>query len=225
MYSRHHSLLLAAILLILPSSAAQADDAAAPNANRARPLESRFEISPFVGFRFEGEFDTGRFDDFFNPFEDLNVASGGSYGIVVDIAINRRFMFELIASHQETEVELEGFLFEPDETLFEADLDYFHAGFLYRWTPGQVQPFIGASVGLTRLDPKNIDESSFDRPSFSLGGGAKLMFTNHIGVRFEGRVFWTFIDDDVAGICDCGYGDDSVFLVQPELRGGLVFAF
>lgn len=185
----------------------------------------RVEISPFIGFRLEGEFDSGTFDDFFNPFDDLNIASGESYGIVADFAIGRNFMFELIATRQESEVELNTFVLLPNDNLFDVDLDYLHAGFIYQWRPGQVQPFLGMSVGLTRIDPNTREASDLDRPSFSLGGGAKLMFTDHFGVRLEGRIFWTYIDDDVGDFCNCGVRDDSVYLVQPELRGGLIFAF
>lgn len=210
--TRHHFMMLCALLgLVLPQVASAA--------------ETKVEITPFAGYRFQGEFDSSGFDDFFNPFDDLTIADGESYGVVVDFALGRAFMLELILSHQESELALEGFFFDPDEVLFDVDVDYYHVGFLYRWTPGQIHPFFGISAGISRLDAQGEGGGSFDRPSVSIGGGAKFFFTDHFGIRLEGRGFWTFIDDDVSDVCDCGFRDDSVFLVQPEVRAGLIFAF
>jgi opacity protein-like surface antigen len=192
----------------------------------AAAAEPRIQITPFVGYRLEGEFDIGGEFDFFNPFDDLTVDESESVGLVVDFAVSRNFMIELIFSQQESELQLEGPLFGPDEKLFDLDVNYYHVGFIYRWMPGQVHPFLGASVGLTRLEASGIDGGDLDRPSFSLGGGATVFVTKNIGFRFEGRAFWTFIDDDVQDLCDFGCRrDDSVFLIQPEVRTGIVFAF
>lgn len=192
----------------------------------AMAAEPKVQITPFVGFRLEGEFDVGGEFDFFNPFDDLTVDESESLGVIVDFAISKSFMIELLFSQQESELQLEGPLFGIDEPIADLDVDYYHVGFLYRWQPGQIHPFVGASIGLTRLNASGFEGGELDRPSFSLGGGATIFVTKNIGFRFEGRAFWTFIDDDVQDICNFGCrSEDSVFLVQPELRTGIVFAF
>jgi hypothetical protein len=47
----------------------------------------------------------------------------------------------------------------------------------------------------------------------SLGGGVKIFFNEHVGMRFEGRGYFTVIDDydsgcyDYCDCCDYGYND------------------
>ncbi len=186
----------------------------------------KVQVTPFVGYRLEGEFDVGGEFNFFNPFDDLTVDESESVGVIVDFAVSKSFMIELLFSQQESQLQLEGPLFGIDEPLADLDVDYYHVGFIYRWQPGQIHPFVGASVGLTRLNASGFEGGELDRPSVSLGGGATIFVTKNIGFRFEGRAFWTYIDDDVQDICDFGCrNEDSVFLVQPEFRTGIVFAF
>ncbi|MEM7482237.1 MAG: outer membrane beta-barrel protein [Acidobacteriota bacterium] len=189
-------------------------------------LAQSFEITPFAGYRFGGEFD--RFDnDFFGIGRDVEVDEGASYGVMVDFAVNPAVAVELLASRQQTELRLEGGIFEPDARLFDLDVDYYHVGGRYQWTPGQVQPFVVVSAGVTQLSPDNggSDETYF---SASFGGGAKIAFSDHVGLRFEGRLFTTVVDEEDEVFCDrrfCYEYDDGEYLYQGEGIVGLVFTF
>ncbi len=61
------------------------------------------------------------------------------------------------------------------------------------------------------------------RFSVGFGGGVKLMFGEHFGLRFEVRGFGTDINSD-DDHCHC-HGDDDGDLWQAEGRVGLVLAF
>ncbi|MEM7051847.1 MAG: outer membrane beta-barrel protein [Acidobacteriota bacterium] len=187
-----------------------------------------FEITPFFGYRVGGEFD--RFDEDFGDLDfdtDIEVDNGESFGVIVDFPIGQNFYVELFASRQESELIFDGGLFEPDDTLFDIDVDYYHGGILYEWNPGQLKPFVVASAGVTQLSPNNGsgDETYF---SASVGGGVKVFFSDNFGLRFEGRVFSTVVDEDDEVFCDrryCYDYDDGNYLYQGEGRVGLILRF
>lgn len=190
----------------------------------------KLELSPFLGYRFGGDFEARGNAPFFFTVEDFEVDETSSYGLLLDIGVTRNLQVELMLSRQETELRLETGVFGPPDRLFDLDVDYYHAGVLYQWTPGQVRPFVVGTLGATRLAPEPAalaDETHF---SASLGAGVKLLFTRNLGVRFEGRLFSTVIDNsDDRIFCDrfgfCEVIDVDEYLDQAEIRGGLVFAF
>ncbi|NJL28159.1 MAG: hypothetical protein HC897_09820 [Thermoanaerobaculia bacterium] len=52
--------------------------------------------------------------------------------------------------------------------------------------------------------------------------------SQHVGLKVEGRLFSTLIDDGEDAFCNrrnCYQYDDSSYLVQGEVSAGLVFAF
>ena len=86
--------------------------------------------------------------------------------------------------------------------------------------PGKTEAFRAAVldrlVPLWRQFPGNLD--------------VKVMFSDHVGLRLEGRIFSTFMDDDDDFYCsrdydydDCDFDDD--FFFQTQAKAGLVFAF
>ena len=184
--------------------------------------QSKFEITPFAGYRLGGELDDLDFGDTFD-FEDTD-----SLGLVLDFAVAPNAYIEILYSGQETELEVDTGLFFGDEPLFDIDVDYWHIGGLYQWEIGQVIPFVVASVGITELDPQPSGLDSETAFSMGIGGGVKLMFGDNFGLRLEGRGFTTFVDSDQETFCgdfNCYGYRDTDFLWQFEARTGLVLAF
>lgn len=181
--------------------------------------QAQFELTPFFGYRVGGEL-----EDF--DFDGVDLEDSESYGLIADFDVGGGFQVELLYSTQDTRLESVE-LFQPTAIL-DLDVEYFHGGVLYQWQPGgDVLPFITGSVGLTRLVPQQRGFETEDRFSFSVGGGAKLMLGEHVGLRFEGRGFTTFVDDDDDAFCDrrrC-YRYDTTVLWQVEGRVGLVLRF
>ena len=181
------------------------------------------EITPFYGFQFGGEFED-RFDH--RDFDGVDVDEGETWGVFANFALGKSLdggQIELMYSHQDTELQV-GRLFGP--RLRDLEIEYWHLGFLYQWTPGQVRPYVVASVGATRLDP--LAASGETRFSWSLGGGLKLMFSENVGLRLDGRFYSTVIDEDDDVFCDpfdCFAYDDSTYLFQGDVKGGIIFAF
>ncbi len=186
----------------------------------------RVEVTPFVGTRFGGQFTTDRF--LFDEFLDLEVDDGESLGIVLDFRISRDLYFELNLSRQETALEEDFGFLDPGVDLFPLDVNYYHAGILYQWAPGQIRPFVVFSLGATHFSFDTTGLDDLARFSASAGGGVKILFNNHLGLRFEVRAFSTLIDEGDEVFCDflgdC-YGADGTYLIQGEVRAGVVLAF
>jgi hypothetical protein len=192
------------------------------------PAERSFQLTPFAGYRFGGEFDNVDFDDFFFDLTDIEVDDGGSYGVIFDARLAGGLFLELWASRQSSELTASDGLFLPTEALFDLEVDYYHAGLLYEWTPGQAHPFFAVSVGATRFAPDEAGLDDLTRPSLSLGGGVKVMFSEAIGLRLEGRLISTWVEENDDSFCDrrtCYDFDEDVYFYQGEARAGLVVGF
>lgn len=199
--------------------------AAAGAAGSAAQAQNKFQITPTAGYRTSGQL-TATDRDFLDD-ADVEVDKSSVFGVIVDIPIGQSgFGIELLANRQKSAFSIDPGLFEPTEELGDVELTYVHGGFYYEWAGGQVVPFVSATAGVTRIDPQFDDLEAEDRASASLGGGVKIFFNRNIGLRLEGRGYWTDLDtrfrDD-----DNRRRDREVneALYQGEAVAGLIFAF
>ncbi len=185
------------------------------------------EITPTVGFRWGGEI---RAEDTTTLDRDADLEEGHSLGLVIDIPVTEHLQIELLADHQRTGLD-SGTLFGPSDRQFDLDIDYYHVGALYQWTTARVKPFVVGSMGIANLDPRDGFNSSTRRFSGSLGGGVKIPLSANIGVRFEGRAFWTdtgdtrFDDDEDDHHNGCHDDECSSGLFQAQARLGVTVSF
>ena len=197
-----------------------------PAAAFAQPgyLDSgRFEITPFAGYRLQGDFDASSSDSVFSRDLNVEVEEGAVYGLILGIPLNRSWQIELLANRQESSFIIDEGLFDPETELGDVTLTYLHAGLLFQWGEGQVNPFVTGSIGLARIDPEFDELDADDRFSASFGGGVKILFAENVGLRLEARGYWTDLDtgfDDRLDRYDEGDG-----LFQGEGSLGLVIAF
>lgn len=184
---------------------------------------AQVELTPFLGYRIGGELDEA--DDFFD-FDGVDFEDSESYGLILDVPLSGGFQLEFLYSIQQSELRSNE-LFSPLPGI-DIDIEYLHIGALYQWNShGDTIPFVAASGGVTRLVPNQRGLSSEERASISFGGGVKLMVSEHIGFRFEGRGFTTFVENNDDIYCQgnrCYTYDESV-LWQVEARAGLIFRF
>jgi hypothetical protein len=209
---RRSPTLLAAALLLAFTLAAAAPATAQP--------PQRFELTPQLGYRFAGELDSREF-----VAADVEVDESAVVGVTFDIPIAPGFQLELLARHQDTAFVTDSGVLEPSEELGDLTVTHAHAGLLFQWGPGQVNGFVVVSGGVASLDPEGAGLDSETRLSGSFGGGLKIFFNRNVGMRFEGRAFWTDFesefDDDRRRRRDTY--DDA--LVQGEATVGVIVAF
>ena len=200
---------------LLAPAAARADDG------------YRFELTPTAAYRWGGTI-SGR-DNALTNF-DLKVENSGAYGLTFDIPLSRNLQLELLANRQSTSLRFDQGLFGGDARVADIDIDYYHVGILWQFGNGQVFPYFVTTAGVTHLDPKVPGSSAEDRFSLSLGGGVKVFFNDHVGMRFEGRGFFTSISDYRSGCYDqyCDYyhhyNYDST-MSQGQASMGLILAW
>jgi hypothetical protein len=186
---------------------------------------ARFEITPTVGYRFNGDLDVSRnTDTIFDSNAEIKESS--VYGVTVDIPFNQNWQLELLANRQDSSFILDPGLFTPTQELGDVRLSYYHVGLLYQWGLGQVNPFFTFSGGLARIEPEFQQLDAENRFSASLAGGVKIFLSRNIGLRLEGRGYWTnldtTLDDNDDGFRDRNQTDA---LYQGEASAGLIISF
>jgi hypothetical protein len=194
-----------------------------PSAARADG-DYRWELTPHLSYHFGGTLESqAAFGDEF----DLDVEEGVAYGVIFDIPLSSNLQLELLLNHQESDLFGDSGLFTPDIELVETDITYAHVGLLAQFGRREVTPYFVGSLGITRIDP-NIDNVGVeDRFSASIGGGVKVFILPFLGLRFEGRGFWTDIDQAESYCSDFHNEcyDYTDFLSQGEVTAGLIFAW
>lgn len=210
--------------------------AGASAAASAQVREGTFEISPFAGYLFGGEFErssTSLFD-----FE-VEADDDATFGLRVGYNLTDNFEMEFQASRTETEfVTDDDELFGPDDEQDFGDLtiDYFMGYGTFNFGRRRAVPYITVGAGVARLDPDvpGIRARKDTRFTASIGIGVKAFVNPHFGFRFDGRGYATSLgdrdDDDDDFFCDDDFFDDcdsdsKDWLTNGEISAGLVFAF
>jgi hypothetical protein len=198
---------LAAFAMALPAHSAESDS-----------KFNRFEITPFGGYAFGGEFE--------NPTDgaerDLDEAT--SFGLIVDIAADRWRHYEFLFADVDTEV--------GGASKFDMGVQYLHLGGIVSYQDAErVIPYFGLTIGATRFSPKDAGLDDETKVSFSAGGGVRVPITEHFGVRFDARAFLTVLDSDEDIFCKssggaaCAIRAKSDTFLQYMAALGVTFAF
>lgn len=159
-------------------------------------LAQSMELTPFAAIRMGGDFDD------IDTGESYELDEATSLGLLFDWDLDAQRQVEVIYSRQETDLTVQDSMgaFAP----LDLNVSYLQGGGTYLFDGERARPYIAGTIGLTHFDPQ---ESAFDsetRISFSLGGGIKLFPTEHIGLRFEGRGYFTFFDSSGQAFCSGG---------------------
>ena len=189
-------------------------------------IAGNYEITPFAGYTWGGEFTdsvTGT---------TLNVDETDNYGVMLDINMvdikqEEQSQIELYFSHQATKLRTDSGLFTGNP-LFNLDINYYHIGGTYGADLGKVRPFLVGTLGVTYMDPQGPGLNSLTKFSLSLGGGVKLFATDHVGLRLEGRWFGTLFNGSGSAFCTdekCAINVQGDLFSQFVANAGLIIAF
>ena len=178
-------------------------------------MAGEFEITPFLGYQFGGDIETF----YQGTYHDVNINSSENYGVVLSLGLSPVTQIELLYSTQDTKADASRF-----EDSLGLEIDYWQVSMLWNFDPdSQIQPYVVFGIGGTYLRPDGF--SSELKFSGNIGGGAKIFFSDNIGVRLEGRFFGTYINSTTS-YCDpfwCyGYNNS---LYQFDVSAGLIIRF
>lgn len=205
------SLLLGACLILLPLAGF------AQNGDGSR---TTYDIGVFSGFRSGGNFEdalTG---------EKLDLDEGTSGGVVVRISQSSSTFIEILYTEQSTRTQAGG-LFTGDP-LFDMNVRYLHLGGIYELDDALNRPYVMASLGLTRFEPKGTSLESETRFSFGLGAGYLFPVTRSSNLRLEARAIGTAFNSAGELFCTngrCRITLDSDALWQAEVSLTFAVAF
>lgn len=181
----------------------------------AIPAEAqRIEITPFVGFQFEGELEELGDDSVTRELEQ-----GSAWGLMLDVSVTGSDLVELYYSTQDTELN------RGTAPAVKTTVDYLQVGAIHEYAPRKpVRPYVGLTLGATRFEVAGDSDTRF---SAGITLGAKMIVSDHLGFRFDGRVFGTSTGSGAIGCSDdvCfGYPDDSV-IWQYTVNAGVIVHF
>lgn len=183
---------------------------------------TRFEVTPFVGYRLGGEVDNSA-DIGFDFRSDVEIDEAPTYGLIFDIPLSPNWQLELMASRQNTSFTVDEGLLSPSENLGDVDLNLFQAGFLLQWGEGQVSPFAVATLGLARIEPDFVELDAENYLAGTVGGGIKVFLSENVGLRVEGRGTWIDLETDFDNRYD-RYDSDGITWL-PEGSAGVIFSW
>jgi hypothetical protein len=188
---------------------------AAPGAASAQTVQ----VAPFGGVRFG--------NDLYEVYTGTSVDLDGapSFGVTVDAFVREGTSVSFLYSRQEAH--LQG-VRSPYSTVDFGTLsvEHWHVGGTQELDGGSVRPFLAGTAGLTRFGSRHDSETRF---SLAGGAGVKLMPSDHIGARLDGRLYAVFVDGGI-GRMVCGFGAclfdlDVLVLWQAEFSAALVVSF
>jgi len=180
-----------------------------------------FEISPLIGYRFGGDFDTTR-DKVHNKIE---LTEETSYGLLMAWSFDRKRQGEFLVSHYNTNFS-QADDFSASNT--ELGITYAHLGGNVPISDGFIPMYVTGGVGLTHLSPKNDELSNETRFSVNVGLASKIPLSENISLRLDGRLYGTFFNSDSAIFCDydtCAVYISSDIWFQSELSAGITYRF
>ena len=172
-----------------------------------REKSGRFELTPFAGLGFGGEFDAVD-----QATGDPELDDAGVFGLIFNAQAAHNTQYEVIYSRQSTELDTSAVV--VDEPLLDIDVHYLQIGGTYVFEGEFAQAYVALTAGLAHFDPP----ADFDSETFfsgSLGVGARIFPYERFGIRVEGRVFGTLADGDSDVFCRTG-PDNNVCAVGAE---------
>lgn len=164
----------------------------------------RVELVPSIGYAWGGQI---RVEERAFQFKDLDVdlSSGGSYGLTLDVPLGPSLMGEILVVRQDTQLKDDqalfgevpgGFIRPGSKHILDVELTTGQAGFLWVVKRGPTRWHLAAGLGVTHVNFL-LPIPSDTVLSYSLGGGLQWELSEHLGFRLEGRYFAANTDESL----------------------------
>ncbi len=174
----------------------------------------RVEITPFVGYQFGGEL-----AEIGDETTNYKLDQGTTWGLMLDVGVTDLYQVELYYSSQGTDLN------RGTEPSLGVNIDHIQIGAIHQYGPrNPINPYIGITLGASRFE---IDGDSDTRFSGGISGGIKMIVSDHLGFRFDGRIFGISTGSEPITCSDevcIGYPDTSI-IWQYTVNAGVIIHF
>ncbi|MFO1406826.1 MAG: hypothetical protein U1F08_04730 [Steroidobacteraceae bacterium] len=174
-------------------------------ASASQRFDPAFELTPWVGYRFGGQFDVDAPPPGAPGSVDLD--GSASWGVDLGIYRDRNSYYEIFYAQQSAGIDSNDALLKG----VDVSVQYLQAGgtLLFR-EHEHVVPWLSLTIGATRFDPGG-GYGSETKFSWSLGGGVRFPFGDHFAATLGLRGYMTVVSSDTAFLCT-GNGDAQCLL-------------
>lgn len=179
------------------------------------------EITPIGGYRFGGTFQVEDSDT------SWDVEDSSSFGLIVNLPHDTNTKYEFVYFDQSSDAELDGVT--TGQSIIDLKQRTLQIGGTYQWDGENVQPYLAASIGGTRIEAAGESDTFF---SGSIGLGMLISPASRFGIRLEARAHGVFVNSDTDLLCRTGPDLNVCFirvegdmLSQIETFAGFVFRF
>jgi opacity protein-like surface antigen len=151
--------------------------------SKLKPIQKKYEpkveIAPTYGYQFNGSinFVEGK----------MNLHDAANFGAIVSVNVRPEMFAEFSYSRSNTDADYTEYA-TNDEYHYNLSIDYFQLGVLKEFKTEMVRPFVIGSLGAAWANMKDSGVDDIWRFSIALGGGAKFILTDRIGIRLQGRL-------------------------------------
>jgi len=181
----------------------------------AAPAQS-VQITPFAGYAFGGAVRDTALD------EARSFDAALAYGGALNFPIGETWRFELLYSRQPTQIE------NGPSPSFDVTIERYLAGFQEEKGEENVRWFGTVWLGATRFVPGAGGYDSVTKFGGGVGLGVKTFFAKNVGLRLEGRAFYTLVKGEGGAFCvngSCLFAFSGSGLWQGDVSAGLILAF
>lgn len=198
--------------------------AAALPVQAAAADELKFEITPFVAYRFGGTFDVE------GSTASYRIDDSEAFGLLLNLRHSGNTQWELLYSVQQTTAMLRDSV--ATIPAVDTDIHVLQIGGTYQGSGETVRPYLALTLGGTHIKTTANGTQSDSFFSASIGMGVSLIPNSRLGIRLEARAYGTLMDANTDLFCQtgpdmniCAIRIDGSLLSQFELFAGIVFRF
>lgn len=182
------------------------------------------EITPLYGYQLNGKV---------NGYSaNFKMKDAANYGAAISMRTSHNTHAEFTYTNSKTTGVLSDFVSGATDT-YNMNINYFQIGGIRDVLEGPIVPYGTASLGVGWFNMKDAGVSDHVAFSAALGGGIKFFFSDHIGIRLQGRLLLPMYFSGGGLFIGAGSGGTSggvsvstgVIAAQGDFSGGLIFRF
>ena len=192
----------------------------------------KWEVTPFVGYRWGGNLNDGVYEESVAGSEDLQFADGVDYGLTLGYFVKPKIQIQAFWDRQHSSFSIVNDRLGIDNQITDCTIDYYQVGVMMLPLDPEIrlQLFFSFTVGATYISPS---ESQYESEWFSSLGftlGVRYFFTDHVAGLIQTRGMSTVMTEQDHLFCDevtqkCFGLPANTYMGQINLSAGVVFAF